>query len=423
MHRHGHEEEISACMPPYAGTLPAAPGSAAVGNPYCPPYLSGCGSGTPYAPPYGQSGSHAPVCGTAARAGDPAECQPLRVIHVGQSLVRVGGIETCIKGLFRFLDPRRVQVSRCIVTPTEEFDPELGASWACPSRSAAPTGSARQARGRHTSLLGAAGAGRVARRLPAAPVRLCRPRRRQMDALDSRRERRHCRSRGCSQPACQGSGLPGLCDHGHSQRRGQRRPGADARAGHACAALGFAPDDFVIGFVGRFAEEKRVHLLVEAVAGLPPHFKALLVGHGYLRGQLMELANERIPGRYAFATAVNDVGDYYAALDALCLPSSEEGYALVILEAMLCGRPVIATPVGCVPEIFQDKVNGLIVDGSAEGIRAAARLLHRHPAWAAAVAAEGKAHAEVHGHARGMAVRYQELLVRLWREKQACAAG
>src|SRR5262249_17709361 len=85
------------------------------------------------------------------------------------------------------------------------------------------------------------------------------------------------------------------------------------------AALGFQPDYFVLGYVGRSANEKRPHVLVETVARLPRQFKALFVGWGPLRPWLLDLANERIPGRYAVTGAANNIGDYYAALDALCL--------------------------------------------------------------------------------------------------------
>src|SRR5205814_830507 len=177
--------------------------------------------------------------------------------------------------------------------------------------------------------------------------------------------------------------IPNGVDTAHLART---RPETSARQ-----ALGFRPSDFVLGYIGRFSDEKRPHLLIDAVARLPEHFKALFVGWGPLRGRLLEHANTHIPGRYAFVKATNDVGDYYAALNALCLPSVEEGFGLVILEAMLCERPVIATPVGCVPELIQDRVNGLVVSGSVESICEAAELLQRHPAWARGLAAQGRA--------------------------------
>jgi hypothetical protein len=70
-----------------------------------------------------------------------------------------------------------------------------------------------------------------------------------------------------------------------------------------------------------------------------------------------------------------------------------------------------------VPDLVQDRVNGLVVEGTAEGIAAAAALLQRHPAWARGLAAEGRSTAEGQGHARVMAAAYERLLVRLWHEK------
>ena len=163
-------------------------------------------------------------------------------------------------------------------------------------------------------------------------------------------------------------------------------------------ALGFHAGEFVVGFVGRFADEKRPHLIADAVARLPPRFKALFVGWGPLQARLLEYANRLIPGRYAFVRGINDVGDYYAAMDAMCLPSEEEGFGLVVLEAMFCDRPVIATSVGCVPELIRDRVNGLVVDGTAASIADAAKLLERYPAWGRGLAAEGRATAEERGH-------------------------
>jgi glycosyltransferase involved in cell wall biosynthesis len=188
-------------------------------------------------------------------------------------------------------------------------------------------------------------------------------------------------------------------------------------AGAVREALGFRAGDFVLGYVGRFSDEKRPHLVAQAVARLPAQFKALFVGWGPLQPQLLDYSNRLIPGRYAFVRAVNDVGDYYGAMDALCLPSEEEGFGLVVLEAMFCDRPVIATPVGCVPELVRDRINGLVVDGTAEGIATVARLLQGHPAWARGVAAEGRSTAEQLGHARVMARAYEDLFLRLWREK------
>jgi glycosyltransferase involved in cell wall biosynthesis len=173
----------------------------------------------------------------------------------------------------------------------------------------------------------------------------------------------------------------------------------------------------VLGYLGLFSREKRAHAVIEAVARLPAQFRALLVGWGALRNELMELANERIPGRFAFATAWEYLGDYYQAMDAVCLASATEGFSLVMLEAMMCGRPLIVTPVGSVPEVIVDRVNGLIVPGDPVSVSRAAALLARYPDWAAGVGREGKNFAETYGHAVRMARQYENLLFKLWTEK------
>jgi glycosyltransferase involved in cell wall biosynthesis len=183
------------------------------------------------------------------------------------------------------------------------------------------------------------------------------------------------------------------------------------------AAFGFGPEDFVLGYVGRFSMEKRVGIVLEAIRQLPPPFKALLVGWGAQRPELLEAANTLIPGRFAFTSGWEYLGDFYQAMDALCLVSDQEGLPLVMLEAMMCGVPFISTPVGGVPEIIRDRINGLLISGSPASLAHAVELLQRHPAWARGLAAEGRAFAQEHGHARLMARHYEDLLHRLWREK------
>ena len=182
-------------------------------------------------------------------------------------------------------------------------------------------------------------------------------------------------------------------------------------------SLGFGPNDFVIGYVGRFSGEKRPAAVLQATRRLPHRFKALMVGFGHLRAELLDEANETLPGRYAFIRACEEIGNCYAAMDALCLVSESEGYGLVIMEAMMTGTPVIVTPVGFVPEVIQNRVNGIIVNGEPASIAEAALLLDQHPDWARAVAMEGQAYAQQHGHASRMASEYEQLLQRLWQER------
>jgi glycosyltransferase involved in cell wall biosynthesis len=350
------------------------------------------------------------------------QASALRVVHVGPCLMR-GGAEFWLAALARFLDPRVVRIVRCIVTLADQIDPEVAAELGGIPIEVGGAEAVRRAVAEADVLL-SWGTPQLGRWLADCRPRLsvfvahgegawtrdifaaCRPVVDHVVAVSERVREKVCDGLPCT------TILNGI----DSSRLAVTRSRREVRE-----TLGFAPDDFILGFVGRFAQEKRVHVILDALAGLPAHFKALLVGSGPLRSSLLEMANERLPGRYAFVKAARYLGDYYQAMDSTCLISHEEGFALVMLEAMMCGRPLIATPVGAVPEVVVDRVNGLIIPGTAESLRQAAQLLERHPDWARGLAAEGRSFAIENGHARQMAARYEALLHRLWAERQGTA--
>ncbi len=71
------------------------------------------------------------------------------------------------------------------------------------------------------------------------------------------------------------------------------------------------------------------------------------------------------------------LADYYAAAAAVAMPSAYESFNLVVLEALASGAALVATPVGVVPDVVEDRVNGLLVaPGDVDGLRSAlGRLL------------------------------------------------
>lgn len=182
-------------------------------------------------------------------------------------------------------------------------------------------------------------------------------------------------------------------------------------------SLGFRADDFVVGFTGRYSTEKRIDQLIHALAQLPLDVRALLVGFGHLRKDLIELANEIAPGRCVFRFGGDDLGNLYHAMDSFCMVSESEGHGLAMMEAMACGVPLIARPVGFVPELIQSGRNGIIVEGDPQSIASAVASLKAAPTWAHAVAQAGQETARVHGYASVMAQRYQNLLLDLWKQK------
>ena len=87
----------------------------------------------------------------------------------------------------------------------------------------------------------------------------------------------------------------------------------------------------------------------------------VVIGTGDLEEPLKAQVQARMPGRVTFTGKRDNVHEYLQAADAWTLPSYGEGLPVSLLEAMSAGLPVIVTPVGAMPEIVQDGVNGFVV--------------------------------------------------------------
>ena len=119
--------------------------------------------------------------------------------------------------------------------------------------------------------------------------------------------------------------------------------------------------------------------LVGALALLEPDTSLVLAGDGPEREALGRLARDLgVAERFRFAGAVphGDLCDYYRAADVLAISSHSEGWPTVIHEALACGTPVVASPVGGIPEALAAPGVGLLTAGNreeemAEGIRRA----------------------------------------------------
>jgi glycosyltransferase involved in cell wall biosynthesis len=143
--------------------------------------------------------------------------------------------------------------------------------------------------------------------------------------------------------------------------------------------------------VSRLVEQKGVDVAVRALEVIRErHPDAVLVvlGEGPERSRL---AGEGVylPGR------VGDVAAWYRRAELLVHPARWEGFGLALLEAMLAGKPVVATRVSSAPEIVADGVTGLLVppDDPVALAEAAASLL-ADPARAAAMGQAGLARAQ-----------------------------
>lgn len=174
-------------------------------------------------------------------------------------------------------------------------------------------------------------------------------------------------------------------------------PGVDLehfRPGEASAArtrLGVPPEAVLLLFVGRLQPLKAPDVLLRAAAQLlqqDPSLKRRLVVavvggpsgsglglHGQSEPQLLHsLAAElEVPVRFEAPAGPDRLRDWYVAADVVAVPSHNESFGLVALEAQACGTPVVATRVGGLRTTVHDGVSGLLVDG------------HSDLAWAAAL--------------------------------------
>ena len=141
-------------------------------------------------------------------------------------------------------------------------------------------------------------------------------------------------------------------------------------------ALGWSPEDTVIGYVSRIAAEKNVDYLADAlaiVASRRPEARVLLVGDGPLRDAL----ESRIGSfaRFVGYRKGEDLADHYAASDIFAFASLTETFGNVVLEAMASGLPVVALRAGGVGGTVQSGTTGILVEPSEPPERMADALL------------------------------------------------
>jgi len=139
----------------------------------------------------------------------------------------------------------------------------------------------------------------------------------------------------------------------------------------------------IVLYVGRLDAAKGVLVLCDAVARLAasqPDVVCALAGAGPLEPVLQaRAADPALRGRLRLAGEIPhaDVPTWMAAADVVVLPSAAEGCPNVVREALACGRPVVATPVGDVPRLLSADAGRLVRTGDAgalaEGIAVALR--------------------------------------------------
>ncbi|MCR4337181.1 MAG: glycosyltransferase family 4 protein [Candidatus Omnitrophica bacterium] len=138
-------------------------------------------------------------------------------------------------------------------------------------------------------------------------------------------------------------------------------------------------DSLIFGTVARLEPIKGVEFLIKAmgiVAKKYPYARLLIVGDGAERLKLETLCQALgISAQVNFAGFLWDPVAAIRMMDVFILPSLNEGMGRVIIEAMACGKPVIGTRAGGIPDLIQDNMTGLLVP-PRDGEKLAQAMMH-----------------------------------------------
>jgi glycosyltransferase involved in cell wall biosynthesis len=152
-----------------------------------------------------------------------------------------------------------------------------------------------------------------------------------------------------------------------------------------------APDParFVVLSVARFYPRKRIDVLLEAarrIADRIPGFELRIVGDGPENRRLRALAprSAMFPGTISRRALAAE----YKRCDVFCLPSVQEGFGIVLLEAMAAGRAIVASASSSVPEVVPHAL--LAPPGDAEGLAQALFTAWRDPVLRDTIACAGR---------------------------------
>jgi phosphatidyl-myo-inositol dimannoside synthase len=176
-----------------------------------------------------------------------------------------------------------------------------------------------------------------------------------------------------------------------------------AKAAKAPAPANF-PDGRVVLTVGRWRADERYKGMDTLITALPrllprwPELQLAAVGEGNDREWLEDLAEESGVRRHVhFLSGLSyaELAACYARCEIFALPSRGEGFGLVYLEAMACGKPVIGGAHGGAPEVIEDGKTGYLVPhGDAVQLATAIETLLTDPALQQEMGRRGKQRVE-----------------------------
>ncbi|WP_318617361.1 N-acetyl-alpha-D-glucosaminyl L-malate synthase BshA [Sporosarcina sp. YIM B06819] len=135
-------------------------------------------------------------------------------------------------------------------------------------------------------------------------------------------------------------------------------------AGKLKSELGIERHEKVIIHISNFRAVKRVPDIIESfrLVAKKANAKLLLVGDGPEKMAMEELVHDLgLQDNVIFTGKRDDLPELLAISNVMFLLSEKEAFGLVLLEAMACGVPSVATAIGGIPEVIEDSVNGFLV--------------------------------------------------------------
>jgi len=153
-----------------------------------------------------------------------------------------------------------------------------------------------------------------------------------------------------------------------------------------------SPGDYFLS-VGRLEANKRVDLIIRALAHVDRRWRLVVVGEGPLRRDLEALAaSTGVASRVTFAGGIDEAAlvDLYAGAAAVVFPPFDEDYGYITLEGFLSRKPVVTTSDAGGPlEFVTDGVTGLVATPDAESLGAAMSKVVADPRLAASMGNAG----------------------------------
>lgn len=172
------------------------------------------------------------------------------------------------------------------------------------------------------------------------------------------------------------------------------------------ARLGIPEKAFVVGLIGRQVREKGIVDFLTAAQKLAlswPDVWFLLIGERLTSDHARGIANEFAAARAVLGERLialglrDDVPDLLAAMDLFCLPSWREGMPRTIIEAMMIGKPIVATDIrGAREEVVPEKTGLLVPTRSPDRLAEAIARCLADRQWAVRLGAAGRQRALAH---------------------------